>query len=95
METTLIAQRPTPVALVSIEKVKGAYCDICKKIKGAHTVSFNISFYYVNQKPMSPRTNFHCETTRSACSLLGGIQQHIYVLYDSLLNYQMARTLIQ
>ena len=37
-------------------------------IKGTHTVCFSISFYDVNQMPMSPRTNFHCETTRSACS---------------------------
>ena len=36
-------------------------------IKGTHTIYLRISFYNVNQKPMS-RTNFHCETTRSAFS---------------------------
>ena len=37
-------------------------------VKGAHTVCFSISFNNVNQMTLSPRTNFHCETTRSACS---------------------------
>ena len=37
-------------------------------IKETHTVYSSISFYNVNQKPMPPGTNFHCETTRSAYS---------------------------
>ena len=36
-------------------------------IRGTHTV-FSISFHDVNQMPVSPRTNFLCETIRSACS---------------------------
>ena len=41
---------------------QGAY------FKGTHTVCFSISFHNVNQKRLSPRTNFHFETTRSVCS---------------------------
>ena len=37
---------------------------------------------------MSHRTNFHCETTRSACPY-GEIQQCINILCDSLLTKQM------
>ena len=37
-------------------------------VKETNTVYFSISFYIVNQMPMSPGTNFHCQTTRSACS---------------------------
>ena len=32
-------------------------------IKGAHTIYFSSSLYIVNQKPMIPRTHFHCITT--------------------------------
>ena len=28
--------------------------------------SVSVCFYKANQMPVSPRTNFHCETTRSA-----------------------------
>ena len=36
-------------------------------IKETYTVCSGISFYNVNQKPMSLRTNFHRVTTKSAC----------------------------
>ena len=31
--------------------------------KGTHTVYFSSSLYIINQKPMIPRTHFHCITT--------------------------------
>ena len=36
------------------------------RLKGPIPTVFSISFYNINQMPVSPRTNFHCETTRSA-----------------------------
>ena len=36
--------------------------------KGTHTVYFISSFYIINQKPMIPKTDFHCITTWVACS---------------------------
>ena len=36
--------------------------------KGTHTVFFSSSLYIINQKPMIPRTHFHCITTWVACS---------------------------
>ena len=38
------------------------------KLKGTHTVYFSSSLYIINQKPMIPRTHFHCKTTWVACS---------------------------
>ena len=32
-------------------------------LKGTHIVYFSISLYIINQKPMIPRTHFHCITT--------------------------------
>ena len=32
-------------------------------IKGTHTIYFTISFYIINQKPVIPKTDLHCETT--------------------------------
>ena len=32
-------------------------------IKGTHTIYFSSSLYIINQKPMIPRTHFHCITT--------------------------------
>ena len=32
-------------------------------VKGIHTVSLSSSLYFINQKPMIPRTHFHCITT--------------------------------
>ena len=39
-----------------------------KNLKGTHTVYFSSSLYIINQKPMIPRTDFHCITTRGAHS---------------------------
>ena len=36
------------------------------KMKGTHTVYFNISFYNANQKPVPSRINFHLETDLQA-----------------------------
>ena len=36
------------------------------KVPGTHTICFTISFYTVNQMPITSRTNFHCEPTMSA-----------------------------
>ena len=58
-------------------------------LKGTHTVCFSISFYNVNQKSMSPTTNFHCEP-QGLLVLLSEIRQCIYVLCDFLLTTQMA-----
>ena len=30
--------------------------------KGTHTICFGVSFYILNEKPMIPRTDFHCIT---------------------------------
>ena len=32
-------------------------------VKGTHTLHFSSSLYIINQKPMIPRTDFHCITT--------------------------------
>ena len=37
-------------------------------VKGTHTICSRIFFESVTEKPLSPRTNFDCETTRPACS---------------------------
>ena len=34
-----------------------------RRFKGTHTVYFSSSLYIINQKPMIPRTDFHCITT--------------------------------
>ena len=34
-----------------------------KSFKGTHTAYFSSSLYIINQKPMIPRTYFHCITT--------------------------------
>ena len=52
-----------PEAVNVIFRVKNT-----EKFKGTDTICFSISFYNVNQKPMSSKTNVHCEPTRSACS---------------------------
>ena len=51
-------------------------------LKGTHNIYFSISFCNINQKPKSPRTNFHCETMHV---LLGETRQSIWELFDSLL----------
>ena len=60
-----------------------------KDLKGPIPSYFSISFYTVNQMPMSPRTNFPCEcllevifSVKPQCLhvLLGKIRQCIYVL---------------
>ena len=51
--------------------------------------------------PTSTKTNFHCETTRSACSsgrnsgmcLCITFMHYVYVLHDSMLNKQMELSL--
>ena len=37
------------------------YCNGVQ-VKGTNTVYFSSSFYIINQKPMIPRTHFHCIT---------------------------------
>ena len=49
---------------------------------------FSGSFYIKNQKPMIPRTDFHCTTTRVTC-FLGEIQQCICVFCNSVFASQM------
>ena len=39
-----------------------------QKVKGNHTVYFSSSLYIINQKPMIPKTLFHCITTCAARS---------------------------
>ena len=39
------------------------YLDLLMFFKGTHTVYFSSSLYIINQKPMIPRTYFHCKTT--------------------------------
>ena len=58
-------------------------------INGTHTVCFSISFYNENQKPISLRTNFHCETIRSACASGFNLAMNL-LLFDFFLTDQMA-----
>ena len=53
-----------PGACKAIDWVKFKLCFSKKN----QSICLGISYYKVNQKLMSPRTNFHCETIRSACS---------------------------
>ena len=43
----------------------GKYSLSCRYnyIKGTHTIYFSSSLYIKNQKPLMPRTHFHCITT--------------------------------
>ena len=50
---------------------------------------FTISFYIVNQKPVIPGTDFHCDLN-GLHVLLGEIQQCICVFCDSVFTSQMA-----
>ena len=43
--------------------VKNAIYIYIMYVKGTHTVYFSNSLYIINQKPMIPRTHFHCITT--------------------------------
>ena len=45
--------------------LKNALCSCTYRtgLKGTHTVYFSSSLYIKNQKPMIPRTDFHCITT--------------------------------
>ena len=51
------------------EKISIRYCNkkvpyfIFSYLKGTHTVYFSSSLYIISQKPMIPRTHFHCITT--------------------------------
>ena len=36
---------------------------VSSTLKGTHTVYFSSSLYIINQKPMIPKTHFHCITT--------------------------------
>ena len=56
--------------ILELSEVWERYCDLCREtneeipasFKGTHTVYFSSSFYIINQKPMVPRTDFHCIT---------------------------------
>ena len=48
-------------------------------VKGTHTVYFSSSLYIINQKPILPRTHFHCITTW-VVRLLGEIRPCICLL---------------
>ena len=43
--------------------INKSYIESFYTFKGTHTVYFSGSFYIINQKPMIPRTYFHCMTT--------------------------------
>ena len=56
-----------------IMTANNALIEICthlnkKTFKGTHTVYFSSSLYIINQKPMIPRTHFHCIPTWAECS---------------------------
>ena len=46
-----------------------------------HTVCFSNSLYIINQKPMIPRTPFHCITTWVACSSGSNSVTHMVILW--------------
>ena len=41
------------------------HCLFCDELflKGTHIIYFSSSLYIIDQKPMIPRTDFHCITT--------------------------------
>ena len=53
------------VTLLKIQKYmyKRSIPSFSISFKGTHTVYISRSFYIINQKPMIPRTDFHCITT--------------------------------
>ena len=60
----------------------GKLCaDILNIVKGTHTVYFSSSLYIINQKPMIPRTHFHCITTWVACSPGWNSAMHLLILW--------------
>ena len=62
-----------------------------KMVKETHTVYFSSSFYIVNQKPMIPRTDFHCMTMQHGLHvLLSEIQQCICLFCGLVFTSQMA-----
>ena len=58
-------------------------------IKGTHTIYFSSSFYIINQKPMIPRTYFHC-ITHGLHILLSEIWQCICLFCGFVLTNHMA-----
>ena len=51
----------------------GTSFSICKHkhmFKDTHAIYFSSSLYIINQKPMIPRTDFHCITTMMGCMLV-------------------------
>ena len=54
--------------------------DIFQTIKGTHTAYFSSSFYIINQKPMIPRTDFHCTTTWVAHSSGRNLAMYLRIL---------------
>ena len=43
--------------------INGTPAIASETFKGTHTVYFSSSLYIINQKPIIPRTDFHCITT--------------------------------
>ena len=52
-----------------------------RALKETHTICFSSSLYIINQKPMIPRTHFHCMTTWVAPSSGGNSAMHLLVLW--------------
>ena len=50
---------------ISMETVSNTILEVTSAcgFKGTHTVYFSSLLYIINQKPMIPRTPFHCKTT--------------------------------
>ena len=46
----------------AIKEIGSLRCTIAE-LKGTHTLYFSSSLYIINQKPMIPRTHFHCIAT--------------------------------
>ena len=59
------------------------------KVKGTHTIYFSSSHYIINQKPMIPKTHFHCITTWVARSSGRNSPMHLLILWFRLTS-QMA-----
>ena len=51
-----------------------------RALKETHTICFSSSLYIINQKPMIPRTHFHCMTTWVAPSS-GGKFGHAFACF--------------
>ena len=58
--TRLFKLQKRAIRLISLSKFNSHTEPL---FKGIHTEYFSSSIYIINQKPMIPRTHFHCVTT--------------------------------